>query len=94
MLGYLKTLATQAPAPTAQLDRMMRELRAKRALIGALALQLDAFDQQLAALEDSMRPLHEWSQQWTGVQQALVDAFRSSPDNSSPDNSSPDSEPS
>lgn len=76
MMASVRSLAGQANAPTAQLDQLMAELAAKRALIGALQLQLSAFDQQLGTLEDSMRPLQEWARQWTGLQRALTDAFR------------------
>ena len=72
VLTSLQELAQQAPAPAAQLDVFLSELRAKRALIGALQLQLTAFEQQLEQLEKTLLPIQEWGQQWTAIRSSLL----------------------
>jgi hypothetical protein len=72
MLNSLQELAQQAPAPAAQLDVFLSELRAKRALIGAMQLQLTAFEQQLEQLEKTLLPIQEWGQQWTAIRSSLL----------------------
>ena len=72
MLTSLQKLAEQAPAPAAQLDVFLSELRAKRALIGAVQLQLAAFEQQLEQLEKTLLPIQEWGQQWTAIRGSLL----------------------
>ena len=72
MLTSLQELAQQAPAPAAQLDVFVAELRAKRALIGAMQLQLAAFEQQLEQLEKTLLPIQEWGQQWTAIRTSLL----------------------
>jgi len=76
VLAYLQKLAAQTPLPSAQLDLLIKELQAKRALIGALQLQLGAFEQQLEMMEKSLQPLQEWGQQWSDVQKSLTDAVQ------------------
>lgn len=87
MLDYLRSMAEQAPAPTAQLDTFLQEIRAKKALIGALRLQLAAFEQQMDLLEHTLAPLQQWAEQWSQVQQAITDAlplFHGLPDHGGP----------
>ena len=72
VLTSLQELARQAPAPAAQLDVFLSELRAKRALISALQLQLAAFEQQLEQLERTLLPIQEWGQQWTAIRSSLL----------------------
>jgi hypothetical protein len=76
LLAGLRGVVEQAPAPTAQLDMFLAEVRAKRALITALRSQLESFDEQLDILERSLRPLQEWAQQWARLQEMLVDPLR------------------
>lgn len=87
MLGYLRSMAEQAPAPTAQLDTFLQEVRAKRALIGALRLQLAAFEQQMDLLEHALGPVQQWAEQWSQVQQAITAAF--APPTADPDSAGP-----
>ena len=72
VLTSLQELARQAPAPAAQLDVFLSELRAKRSLISALQLQLAAFEQQLEQLERTLLPIQEWGQQWTAIRSSLL----------------------
>ena len=73
VLEHMRSMAEHTPAPTAQLDTFLQELRAKRALIGALQMQLTAFEQQMDMLEQTLMPLHEWGQEWSTVQRAITD---------------------
>jgi len=66
-------MAEQRAAPTAHLDAFLQELRAKRALIGALQMQLTAFEQQMDMLEQALKPLQEWGRQWSTVQEAITE---------------------
>ena len=75
MLEYMRSMAEQAPAPTAQLDTFLQEVRAKKALIGALRLQLAAFEQQMDLLEQTLGPLQQWAEEWSQLQQAIIDAL-------------------
>ncbi len=72
-LQHMRSMAERTPAPTAHLDTFLQELRAKRALIGALQMQLTAFEQQMDLLEQALQPLHEWGQEWSTVQRAIID---------------------
>jgi hypothetical protein len=74
VLNSLRELAEQAPAPAAQLDVFLGELRAKRALIGAVQLQLAAFEQQLEQLEKTLLPIQEWGQQWAAIRSSMLNA--------------------
>jgi len=73
VLEHMRSMAEHTPAPTAHLDTFLQELRAKRALIGALQMQLTAFEQQMDILEQALKPLHEWGQEWSTVQRAITD---------------------
>jgi hypothetical protein len=51
-------------------------IRAQRHSIEALKAQLSSFDEQLAALEQILGPLTEWSRTWAEFQQRLLDIGR------------------
>jgi hypothetical protein len=76
LLSSLLRLAEQAPSPTAPLDMFVQEVRAKRALVVAMRIQLEAFEQELDILERSVQPLNDWGQQWTSVQASLVNSLQ------------------
>ena len=86
-LEHMRSMAEHTPAPTAHLDTFLQELRAKRALIGALQMQLTAFEQQMDLLEQTLKPLHEWGQEWSVVQRAITDTFGAPTTNSTRDES-------
>ena len=79
VLEYLRSMAEQRPAPTAHLDTFLQELRAKRALIGALQMQLTAFEQQMDMLEQALKPLQEWGRRWSTVLDAITDTIAPTP---------------
>ena len=71
-----RELFAQFEAPTAQLEDVVRDLRARRAQTQAVRAQLEAFDEQLASLEATLEPLLEWARGWTEMQQAFLDPWR------------------
>lgn len=75
-LSSLQHLVEEVPAPAEQLEILLSEIHAKRAMIAAMQAQLTAFDQQLDALEGSLRPLAEWATQWSHVRGSLVESLR------------------
>ncbi len=58
VLSSLRNVVEQAPPPTAALELLLEEVRAKRALVQAMQTQLASFDSQLEVLERSLQPLH------------------------------------
>lgn len=72
MLDSLRTLLTQAPSLTAELDVLVEEVHAKRLSIRAVVAELEALDHQLEVLEHALAPLEVWNRQWERVQSALV----------------------
>jgi hypothetical protein len=73
MLGSMRRVVENVPAPTAPLDMLMQEIVAKRALVRAMQEQLASFDAQLEVFERSLVPLHEWSRQWEHLQASLLE---------------------
>jgi hypothetical protein len=65
-----------ATASAHQLQSVLADLGARRAQVQALCTQLTAFDEQLAALEASLRPLHEWAKTWADVEGAATSMWR------------------
>ena len=76
VLSSLRSVVEQAPPPTAALDLLLEEVRAKRALVQAMQVQLKSFESQLEVLERSLQPLHEWGKQWSRLQATLGTALR------------------
>lgn len=76
VLSSLRSVVEQAPPPTAALDLMLEEIRAKRALVKAMQVQLASFESQLEVLERSLQPLHEWGKQWSRLQATLGASLR------------------
>ena len=64
------------PAPgafsAAQMESIAASVSAQRRSIETLATQLAAFDEQLAALEQILEPLAEWSRVWAGLEERLL----------------------
>ena len=75
VVSSIRGLVEQAPPPTAAIDMLYEEVKAKRAMVQALQVQLTSFDTQLETLERSLAPLHAWGRQWAGLQSALGEAL-------------------
>jgi hypothetical protein len=56
----------------AQLKSITDSIAAQRRSIKTLQAQLSAFDEQLAALENFLGPLAEWSRSWAEVEQRFL----------------------
>jgi hypothetical protein len=60
----------------AQLASVTDSIAAQRRSIEALTTQLSSFDEQLAALEQILGPLAEWSRAWAEFEQRLLNMGR------------------
>ena len=76
MLTTLRTLIVEVPSPTAPLDLIVEEVKAKRAMVQAMIVQLESFDSQLEILERSLTPLQEWGAQWAALQSSVLEPLR------------------
>jgi hypothetical protein len=55
-----------------QTKALADSIAAQRRSIGALQAQLTAFDEQLAAMEQVIGPLAEWSRAWADLEERLL----------------------
>lgn len=76
LLGSLQGLVDEAPAPLAAVELFVEEVKAKRALVQALATQLMSFDRQLEVMERSLAPLQVWAEQWESMRGSVSDRLR------------------
>ena len=70
--AWRHVLAQSSP-PVAQLEAALDDISARRDQARALTAQLEAFDEQLVALEAALRPLLEWSRTGDRLRPALLD---------------------
>lgn len=63
--AMLEAMTMMAKLPLTNLEQSARELARLREAVGVMQLQLDGFDQQLAALEAVVQPLREWARAWS-----------------------------
>jgi hypothetical protein len=75
VLGSIRSLVDQVPPPTAVVDVFAEEVKAKRALVQAMQVQLASFDKQLELLEQSLGPLQVWGRQWAAVQDGVAEVL-------------------
>lgn len=73
VMQSMRAVLESVQAPTAPLDMLMEEIKAKRAMVRAMQEQLASFDTQLEVLERSLVPMHEWSRQWENLQGWVFD---------------------
>ena len=66
-------LALPGALSAEQMTSIADGLAAQRRSIAALKAQLSSFAEQLAALEQILGPLAEWSRAWADLEQRLVD---------------------
>ena len=95
LAGYGQRLA---PAPgalplpgalsAAQLTSVADSIAAQRRSIEALKAQLSSFDEQLAALEQILGPLTQWSNMWAELEKRLLNAGQG-PESQGRDSGSP-----
>jgi hypothetical protein len=72
MLGSMRDAVESAPQVSAELEIVMKEIRAKRLTIQAITAELAVLDDQLEILERSLAPLQAWATQWSRVQHTLL----------------------
>jgi hypothetical protein len=72
MLASMRTAVESAPQVGAELEIVVKEIRAKRLTIQAITAELAVLDDQLEMLERSLAPLQAWSTQWSKVQHTLL----------------------
>jgi hypothetical protein len=77
-LPGLRNLPVPGALTAAQLKSIATSVTAQRRSIGALKIQLEAFDEQLAVLERILGPLAEWSGRWAQIEDRLMNLGRSS----------------
>jgi hypothetical protein len=65
--------ATPATMSARQLQSVVDDIAARRSQVQALVAQLATFDEQLAALETSLRPLLQWLRTWSDLEGAVAD---------------------
>jgi hypothetical protein len=65
--------ATPATMSARQLQAVVDDIAARRSQVQALVAQLTAFDEQLGALETSLRPLLQWLRTWSDLEGAVTD---------------------
>jgi hypothetical protein len=65
--------ATPATLSARQLQAVVDDIAARRSQVQALVAQLTAFDEQLATLETSLRPLLQWLRTWSDLEGAVTD---------------------
>ena len=94
-LEQLAGLGQRVPLPgalsAAQLTSIADSIAAQRRSIEALKAQLSSFDEQLAALEQILGPLTQWSATWAELEKRLLTMGRGSEGQGRASGSSPDS---
>jgi len=72
----LPSVAGALPLPgalsAAQMASIADSIAAQRRSIAALIAQLSSYDEQLAALEQILGPLSEWSRTWADLEQRML----------------------
>jgi hypothetical protein len=63
--------------PMRHMQALIGTIRTQRDQVRALQAQLEVFEQQLTALEKSLKPLVDWAEQWTRAQQSMLGQVRS-----------------
>jgi hypothetical protein len=67
-----------ATMSAARMEALLEDLAARRAQVQALRGALEGFDEQLGALEASLRPVLEWTRTWAGMESAIGEFWRPS----------------
>jgi hypothetical protein len=70
------TIPLPGALSAAQMNSIADSIAAQRRSIGALKAQLSSYDEQLAALEQMLGPLSEWSKTWSDLEQRVLKMSR------------------
>ena len=71
--------ATPATMSARQLQAVVDDIAARRSQVQALIGNLTVFDEQLGALETSLRPLLQWLRTWSEMESAVTDFWTPRP---------------
>ena len=71
--------ATPATMSARQLQAVVDDIAARRSQVQALIANLTVFDEQLGALETSLRPLLQWLRTWSEMESAVTDFWTPAP---------------
>jgi len=71
--------ATPATMSARQLQAVVDDIAARRSQVQTLIANLGAFDEQLGALETSLRPLLQWLRTWSEMESAVTDFWTPRP---------------
>ena len=71
--------ATPATMSARQLQAVVDDIAARRSQVQALIANLSVFDEQLSALETSLRPLLQWLRTWSEMESAVTDFWTPRP---------------
>lgn len=78
--GRFPSAPSALPLPgalsAAQMTSIANSIAAQRRSIEALKAQLSSFDEQLAAMEQILGPLAEWSRTWADLERRLLNMGR------------------
>src|SRR5690349_16163981 len=76
LAGWGQRVPLPGALSAAQLTSIADSIAAQRRSIEALKAQLSSFDEQLAALEQLLGPLAQWSTTWAELEKRLVNMGR------------------
>jgi hypothetical protein len=71
--------ATPATMSARQLQAVVDDIAARRSQVQTLIANLNTFDEQLGALETSLRPLLQWLRTWSEMENAVTDFWTPRP---------------
>jgi hypothetical protein len=71
--------ATPATMSARQLQAVVDDIAARRSQVQTLIANLATFDEQLGALETSLRPLLQWLRTWSEMENAVTDFWTPRP---------------
>jgi hypothetical protein len=71
--------ATPATMSARQLQAVVDDIAARRSQVQTLIANLTTFDEQLGALETSLRPLLQWLRTWSEMENAVTDFWAPRP---------------
>jgi hypothetical protein len=76
-VSALEAGAKLTTLPLRQMQALVDLVRTQREQVRALQGQLKVFEDQLTALEKSLQPLVTWGEQWTRMQESVLNQVRS-----------------
>jgi hypothetical protein len=75
-ITLIDAVANQTTIPITQFEALIDAIRAQRDVMGDLKNQIDVFNKQLTALEQTLSPIVGWGHQWMEVQESVLGRVR------------------